>query len=938
MVPFEIIGSKHMAVQIKINGKGPYRVIFDTGAPISLLMSKVATEAGLIKKQAATGFMGMGGMTKILLQMRHGQLVPSLHSAELNEHIDFGKSLFQVQQRLEPWIPKEVEGMPQPLRAGISSFGAGGSNAHVIVESWTPPPQAQTPSATVHILPLSARTEAQLADVARRLRDFLGDEASPPALADVAFTLQSGRKPFDHRAAVLARSVQEACERLTAFLAGKRSEGVFSGNVKNADPITRLMSRSEREEVIGLLSRRRDPAKFAKLWVDGLFSDWRGTQGAAAGRRVSLPTYPFADKRHWVPIAATSSSAALPMRAGLHPLIDSNESTFERQVFRKSFNDREFFIYDHLVMDVPTLPGVAYLELARKAGELAADRPVRKLHNIVWVSPIAVKQGTPSEAWVELKPATDGVRFEVYGQVDGQKTLHSQGRISYGADSPQDEHLDLAAIRARCEKAIEGRDAYPLFKSFGLNLGPSFQSLQEVFRGEGETLGRLKLPDSRLGDLASMLLHPSLVDGSLQAGVAAQLGDSSGNMLVPFSIGEVEVLHPLPAECWSHVTEMKNERAEHSRVSRKNVTILDATGKVLVRIKEATGVPIAEVHKPASGADASGFSKLYYAPEWREAPLEPASKTGDDRKARILLLDDDATLQEACRRVLDAAGRDHHIALAVPATASAGASPGAIGFEPSDQADYDRLVASAVITGGADKICIAWALHDGDSDDAQRDRRIERGAHAVLSLCKSLANAKLEHRVQLVFVHPLDEGVAPLEYEALAGLFRAMHLEFPKVRCRVIGIERPGGDADQVARLLQAEFGDDAADAVSVRHRAGVREVRGLKAYPLQPHAQAASSGHLPREGGVYLITGGAGGLGLIFAEHLATHYRARLVLTGRSAQNEAIVAACERIRACGGEALYLSADVSDPEHFYNVLVRMVDLRQGRVKNHHHVR
>lgn len=64
VVPFEIIGSKHMAVQIMVNGKGPFRVIFDTGAPISLLSNKVAVESGLIKKQGAGGFMGMGGMVK----------------------------------------------------------------------------------------------------------------------------------------------------------------------------------------------------------------------------------------------------------------------------------------------------------------------------------------------------------------------------------------------------------------------------------------------------------------------------------------------------------------------------------------------------------------------------------------------------------------------------------------------------------------------------------------------------------------------------------------------------------------------------------------------------------------------------------------------------------------------------------------------------------
>jgi len=89
------------------------------------------------------------------------------------------------------------------------------------------------------------------------------------------------------------------------------------------------------------------------------------------------------------------------------------------------------------------------------------------------------------------------------------------------------------------------KTAYPLFKSFGLNLGPSFQVLQEVYKSGGEALGVLKLPEFRQGDLQSMVLHPSLVDGSLQAGMAARLSDDLGEMLVPFSIGEVEILHPL---------------------------------------------------------------------------------------------------------------------------------------------------------------------------------------------------------------------------------------------------------------------------------------------------------------------------------------------------------------------------------------------------------
>src|SRR5204863_4813559 len=80
---------------------------------------------------------GIAGVTKVLLQMRYGQLVPSLHAEVLNPHIDFSVTPFVVQQELCEWKrpPGPGEGAsPQKRRAGISSFGAGGSNAHVILE------------------------------------------------------------------------------------------------------------------------------------------------------------------------------------------------------------------------------------------------------------------------------------------------------------------------------------------------------------------------------------------------------------------------------------------------------------------------------------------------------------------------------------------------------------------------------------------------------------------------------------------------------------------------------------------------------------------------------------------------------------------------------------------------------------------------------------
>ena len=434
-------------------------------------------------------------------------------------------------------------------------------------------------------------------EAAVRLAAFL--QQNRVDLNDAACTLQQGRKSFEHRLAIIARTKEELLERLTCFINGKRNDNIVAGQMKGAEGLTRLLNRKEKQEFVQLLSKGRDPHKIATLWAEGLLADWQGFQFHGSGKRTSLPTYPFAGKRHWVGDRAAQRPVFQPA-AAVHPFVDSNESTFERQLFKKAFSERDFFIYDHHVADIPTLPGVAYLEFARKAGEIAAGRPVRRIQNILWVSPIAVENSKPREVFIELKPVGGSVQFEVFSDgSNGNKILHSQGKLLYAtrqeavADA---EYIDLDAVRARCANRMDGKTAYPLFKSVGLNLGASFQVLQEICKSDRETLGVLRLPDFRQGDLQNMILHPSLLDGSLQAGMAARLADNAGEMLVPFSIGEVEILHPLQPNCFSYTTQAKEEKRE-SRILKSNVLIVDETGKVLVRIRESTGVPLRDIYK-----------------------------------------------------------------------------------------------------------------------------------------------------------------------------------------------------------------------------------------------------------------------------------------------------------------------------------------------------
>ncbi|KAA1239618.1 type I polyketide synthase, partial [Aquimarina sp. RZ0] len=132
---------------------------------------------------------GISGLTKVLLQMKHKQLVPSLHSGVLNKGIDFDKTPFRVQQELASWDVPENR-----LRlAGISAFGAGGSNAHLIVEEYIPKAKKEYHSEDAAIIVLSAKSIDRLEDQVLNLRSYL-DNHKDVNIYDLAYTLQVGRE------------------------------------------------------------------------------------------------------------------------------------------------------------------------------------------------------------------------------------------------------------------------------------------------------------------------------------------------------------------------------------------------------------------------------------------------------------------------------------------------------------------------------------------------------------------------------------------------------------------------------------------------------------------------------------------------------------------------------------------------------------------------
>lgn len=177
---------------------------------------------------------GIIGLIKTALMMKHRELPPSLHFQRPNPYIPFNDLPLRVQQVLEPW-PDAQSG---PALAGVSSFGLGGTNAHVVLEESTPVADSQRAASELvcdesYLFSLSAHNPAALHALARAYREFLGGEglSREISLKDFCYTASVRRSQHDHRLAFPVRSWEEMTEYLEAFSRGERRPGLSSGHV-----------------------------------------------------------------------------------------------------------------------------------------------------------------------------------------------------------------------------------------------------------------------------------------------------------------------------------------------------------------------------------------------------------------------------------------------------------------------------------------------------------------------------------------------------------------------------------------------------------------------------------------------------------------------------------------------------------------------------------
>jgi acyl transferase domain-containing protein len=524
---------------------------------------------------------GVAGVIKVLLAMQQRQLPPAINFDKANEHIDFDNSPFFVNTSLQEWpVPAAGKRM-----AAVSSFGFSGTNCHLVLEEAPPRCRRSARCRAWQLVLISGKSQEALRQRYIDLAAWL-DSHPDACLEDVVYTLQTGRSHFPQRMALLVSDIADLRHKLGALADGVTVEECF-----HADPGIAKSTRAVRtEEVMRVLESlpqtsdaealRNDLLELARLYVEGQEVVWRRLYEADEGRRVPLPGYPFARERYWV--TGRKAEVSGPRIAPLHPLLDRNLSTLHQQRFTTRLRGDAFFLADHVVNGSKLLPAACYVEMARAAAELSLNGPVLRLRDLVWLKPFVVGDD-PQELRIELFAEDQGIGFEICSGDEEEPCLHAQGSVPGGEVRARSVAvLDFPAIRARCSQRMDIDACYRDAQARGLQYGPSFQVLRQLYGGEGEAWAELALP-SHLDSGEDFVLHPSILDGALQTLMGIHSVTAGTNSLyLPFAVNEIELFEPLPERCFSYI---KSQGEVKQGDWLFDLWLLDETGRVLAVLK-----------------------------------------------------------------------------------------------------------------------------------------------------------------------------------------------------------------------------------------------------------------------------------------------------------------------------------------------------------------
>ena len=449
----------------------------------------------------------------------------------------------------------------------------------------------------------------------------------------------------------------------------------------------------------GIDDARAMAEALVQLYESGAEIDWRRYQGKG-WRRIEGCAYPFRRERFWPALARPRASTEVAKRNG-HPLLGQRLATPIPQTVFEVFmsTDKLPFLADHEVFGEVVVPGAMHgVSALAAAGELGITPA--QVEDLVFEQALVVpEQGIQVNVIVEAANG-GGSDFAIHGRGhEGNWLRHASGSIALNTASPG--KLELETLRTTLAPDTQGSEAlFQMLAERGIKLGPAFQGMRALWRGEGEALARIELPEGLEADAARLPIHPAVLDSCFQMLGATFSGPGTSGGFLPLSIDRLLFWRTPPRNFWCHVR--AESVGDGSDVAVGHFRLADDEGNALLSVEglQIKRVSQADSTAPKRRSTRGELADACLAVDWIPAPLpllswsQPAS-LADYAKAQGTLelarLAPDDGLGDMLERMAVAYAADALDALGISAEGDAQPDTVAAGIDPKQQRLLHRV-------------------------------------------------------------------------------------------------------------------------------------------------------------------------------------------------------------------------------------------------------
>jgi len=820
---------------------------------------------------------GVAGLIKTVLALKHRQIPPSLHFQEPNPKTDLLNSPFFVNTTLRDWQSSQ-----HPRRAAVSSFGIGGTNAHLILEQ----APAETPDGNrrpCQLLTISAKTAPALEKASANLAAYL-KEHEDVELADAAYTLQVGRREFNHRRIV----VGQTREQVIAALERMDPRRVYTGLEEPSDRAIVYLFSGQGSQYVNMGRKLYESEKIYRKYVDlcaeelkaGLGMDIRDVIYPGPGKeeeageklndtRLTQPAlfvveYSLAKMWEWWGVEAAE-------------MIGHSIGEYVAACLAGVFSLEE-------ALRLVTIRGALMQEMreGRMLVVQKGEEEVKKyLREGLWIGAVngpnlVLVSGELEEVErLEAELAGEGV---VTRKLKTKHAFHS-GMMEEAAKRFVEEvkKVNLKEPKLKYISNVSGKwikkEEATAAEYWGRQMREAVRfgdGVEEINREKGRILLEVG-PGRGLATIARW--HPKKAAGQVVLNTLPREEEREEELeQVKWTLGRL----------WVAGQEVKWGNYYDGEKKRRVALPTYPFERQRYWIEPRPGGGQA-VRQGLLGKK-QDLAEWFYVPLWKQAVERHHSVNGHQAGGRWLVFEDGNGLSRA---LLQRLAEDSRQAIrVVKGEFFKQLSDDAYMVNPRQQEDYSRLIKELRASGKfPNKIIHLWSVTETEPHPGLQwqESELEHGFYSLLYLAQGIGAENIDDQLEIVVItnnmQPVigDEKLWP-EKATVLGPCKVIPQEYPNLRCRSIDVVIEEEGERKLAGQIVGEISHGSHQAVA--YRGGRRWVQWFE--PVRFEQEASVDKRL-REGGVYLITGGLGGVGLELARSLAQTVRARLILCGRS-------------------------------------------------------